>query len=830
MRLGLLGLLSLLGACAAGDDVDDSSSAASSVTSLFADGSLLDVSDLTRVTVGFASQRLDDALSKGPTGISFEPPAVFSAKGESIPLLPNSLEVKPLDKVVSGLATIFGEKELATELNAIRLHHLEAGPDKFYVESGFSVRAGINHDWNFAAEGFEGPSVRIGLDAGVELSSRVIFASPDDKLQTLLKATLEGARALRGFVFPRSLAEIKALKPGEVYGLRGAGHLGANFGVGVPLLIAEPTGGLFYRIVASAGVAGVIAGEVDVELARLDGDEVVVDVGVTKGRAKSFHVQVKDAWGVKGICEDGERCLRTMKLGGHSTDLSILVERAIANRLNNHLALSLDASVSKASSRVSLSRFRFHLDRGEEVEKALQQALKFDVRLAQALANRDLGKSSAPIVVDFDAMRAATTSTRSFGLELFGMNVFHSAVVKKEGSFVLQTPEGTRTILFDTVHKDGGWFSGDHGFTRTGIAAQTVDRANPDAFRSEANLFVQTAVGDKRMTDDFIIDNIDATLLGLGATKLVAALDDTCNKLQKLIWTKCEAFGEACNVELLASDEMIDLRQKGFDIVDQLALERPEAQQGMVRSLGRARIAMQSVGIHDSRNAKGPNVSFTTNVRLDDKALDALTRTSKAEYQEALRTYLTAVRGNRAKPNTPYDRAATAADVAAFWNGEIERMGATFETQANAYRAVVAAENALGPALAGRRYVSTPLGIRFAVQQDEAKTLATAAMESTSRERGRIAAKLFDDLKRTASKIDDVLYDEHTAAYPLVSLVPAANLDLAIALRIDTDSDFWWKHERFERADLKSVELHVRGKDVSHISGGMFDLDMLLQR
>jgi hypothetical protein len=830
MRLVLLGLLSFLGACAPGDEADETSSAETSVTPLFADGSKLDVSDLTRVTVGFASQRLDDALSKGPTGISFDPPEVFSATGQSIPLLPSSLEVKPLDKIVSGLAATFGEKELATEVNAIRLRHLEAGRDKFYVESGFSVRAGIDHDWSFGAEGFEGPSVRIGIDAGVELASRIIFASPDDKVVTLLKAPLEGARALRGFVFPRSLDEIKALKPGEVYGLRGAGHLGANFGIGVPLLIGEPTGGLFYRVVASAGVAGVIAGEVDVELARLEGDEVVVDVGVTKGRAQSFHVQVKDAWGVKGICDDGQRCLRTMKLGDHSTDLSILVERAIANRLNKHLALSLQATVSKASSRVSLSRFRFHLDRGEEVEKALQQALKFDVRLAQALANRDLAQTSPAVVVDFDAMRAATTSTRSFGLDLFGMNVFHSAVVKKQGSFVLQTPEGLKTILFDTVHKDGGWFSGDHSFTRTGIAAQTLDRANPNAFRSEANLFLQTAVGDKHMTDDFIVDNIDATLLGLGATKLVAALDDTCNQMQKLIWTKCATFGEACNVELLATDEMIDIRQKGFDIVDRMVLELPEGQQGMARSLARSRIAMQSVGVHDANNAKGPNVSFTMNVRFDDKALAALTATSKAEYEEALRGYLTSVRGNRAKPNTPYDRAAAAAEVARVWGAEIERMGTTFDAQAKAYRAVLAAENAVGPALAGKRYVATPLGIRFTVAADEAKTLATAALESTSHERGRIAARLFDELKKSGSKIDGVLYDEHTAAYPLLSLVPPPNLDLAIALRVDTESDFWWRHERFERADLKSLELHVLGKDVSHISGGMFDLDMLLEK
>ena len=849
--LSLLSLSTLAAACAPSDTEgsEDSEAQLSELKAFWADAKKLDLSDLTRTTVGFATDGLNDALSSGANGVTFDPPQVFAAAGEPSRVIPNISEIKPLDKVVSGLAARFGEKELGTEVNATRLKYLKSGAAKYFIESGFTAKAGINHGWTLVGGGFADDTVTLGIDAGVELSSRVILAAPDDKIDSLVASPLQAAKTMRGFVFPKTLADVKSLKPGEMFALRGLGKLGGNFGLGVPLLIAEPTGGLAYRIVLSAGVAGVIGGQLDVQLVRLEGDEVVVDVGVENGRGVSFQAAIRDGWGVKGICEDGERCLRTTDLGGKKLDLKILVEKAIAKRLNKYLAVNIEAGAAKSSGRVSLNRFHFHLDRGnkDEVEKALQQALKFDIRLAQALYNRDLGDSNPPVYADFDAVRAATTSTRNFGFQLLGMNIYHSAVVKREGSFVLQTPEGTKSILFETVHKDGGWFQRDHGFTRTGIAAQTIDKSNPDFFKSEANLFVQTAVGDSHMDNDFIIDNIDATLLGIGGQKIVAALDAHGNQMSKLVWTKCPSeenrtggehgggtttkkFDEDCNIALLDSPEMTSLKQKGLDAIEALVKELPADFQDLAREAAKSRLVLQSVGIHNFDAMNGPNASFTLNARFDDKALQILTAKSKADYAGALRQYLTAVRGNRSAENAVTDKATISREVEDKWAGDIEKMAATFDARTKAYRLISDAEKLIPTALAGKKFVSYPLGLRFSVDGNDAKTYESAVVESTSNDRAKAAVALYDALKSTADGINGALYDEHTAIYPLLALVPKENLDLATAIRADVKSSFWGKRERYLKAGFKSVDSHAKGSAVSTISAGMFDLDSLINQ
>lgn len=681
-RSRVLGPLSLVAlsaaACAAptDDEADSSEAAVTELKAYWADAKRLDLGDLSRVAVGFASDQLNDQLAGGSVGVRFDAPVVFAAHAEPNRVLPDGSEIKALDTVVSGLAARFGEKELGTEVNATRLRHLDASRDDYYVESAFSVRGGIRHGWSFDASGLmDGAGVALGFDANAELTSRVIVAAPNDKIGTLLGAPLTAVKEMRGFVYPRSVEDVRKMKPGEMFALRGLGKLGGNFGLGAPVLVAEPTGGVAYRIVVSAGVSDVIGGQLDVQLVRLEGDEVVVDVGVENGKGLSFHAAVRDGWGIKGVCDDGQRCLREVDLGVTKVDLARLVEKAVEKRLNSYLSFKVEGGAGRASSRVSLSRFRFHLDGGDrdEVARALEQALKFDIRLAQAMYNRDLDRPEPPVSAEFDAVRASTTSTRNFGFELLGMNVYHRAVVKKEGSFVLQTPEGTRAILFDSIHKDGGWFQMDHGYTRTGIAAQTLDARNPESFRSEANLFLQTAVGDRHMDDDIITDNVDALLLGVAGRQVVETLDRFGNQLERTVWERCPAerdqernttkWDEECNVRLLDDPAMKSLKAEGLAAIEPLVADLPADFQKLVRDAANVRLTLQSVGIHNFDAAKGPNASFTLDARFDDRALAILTSRSKAEYAGALREYLTAVYANRQKVGRDMDKNAVRAAV-----------------------------------------------------------------------------------------------------------------------------------------------------------------------
>lgn len=848
MRTRPLALLSLLAlsataACVAPGD-EEADSAEAQVTELkayWADAKRLDLGDLTRVAVGFATDGLNDRLASPSFGARFDPPQVFAAQPEPSRVLPNSAEIKALDGVVSGLAARFGEQELGTQVNAARLRHLQSGAAKYYVESAFSARAGLGEAWSFAASGLPSDAnVTLGFDAGAELVSRVILATPDDELDSLVAAPLAAAKEMRGFVYPRSLDDVRRMKPGEMFALRGVGKLGANFGLGAPILVAEPTGGLAYRILVSAGVSGVVGGQLDVQLVRLEGDEVVVDVGVENGRGISFQAAVRDGWGVKGICEDGERCLRTVELAGQRVDLSRLVEKSIEKRLNSYLSFRVEGQAANASSRVSLSRFRFHLDAGnrDEVEAALQQALKFDVRLAQALYNRDLGEREPAVVADFDAVRAATTSTRSFGFELLGMNVYHRAVVKKEGSFIVQTPEGAKSILFDTVHKNGGWFQMAHGYTRTGVAAQTLDARDPESFKSEANLFLQTAVGDKHMDDDVIIDNVDATLLGLVGREAVDALDEYGNAMERLVWSTCPVeqdrerntrrFDEECNVRLLEDPAMTGLKAQGLAAIEPFARDLPADFQAIVREAANVRLTLQSVGIHNFDAANGPNASFTLDLRFDDKALGILTSRSKAEYAGALLEYLTAVHADRRKIGAGMDKQAARDAVSAKWGREIDRMGDMFEARAKSYRLIADAERLVPVTLQGKRFVSYPLGLRFSVDGNAARAYESAILQSTSHDRAKAASRLFDGLLEEADRINGPLYDEHTTTFPLLALVPRANLEVGMSVRADVRSTFWVKRERYLKAGFASVSASATGHDVSTIRAGMFNIDSVI--
>ena len=94
-----------------------------------------------------------------------------------------------------------------------------------------------------------------------------------------------------------------------------------------------------------------------------------------------------DGWGVSGLIE------LEVELGDHTVNLGRLAESALEERLNRQLNLvSLHAESSHQETRLSVARLRFALDDAtDETEQALAQAMRGDVRLAQALAQRGQG-------------------------------------------------------------------------------------------------------------------------------------------------------------------------------------------------------------------------------------------------------------------------------------------------------------------------------------------------------------------------------------------------------------------------------------------------------
>jgi len=828
--------------CATESSDDNSDSTVSDVSALksyWSDAKRLDLGDLSRISAGFATEALNDQLGGNATGVGvrFQKANVFAATAETNRLIPNDYEIKGLDKIVDGLAYRFGENELSTEVNSVRLAHLKSTQDDYFVESGFTLRGGLAPNWNFDAGGL---GIRLGFDAGAELTSRVILASRSDGLKAMVTAPLAAAKGVRGFVYPRSMRDISSMKPGEMFALRGLGKLGANFGVGAPIFVAEPTGGLAYRIVVSAGVSTVVSGQLDVQLVRMNGDEVVVDLGVENGKGVSFNASISDSWGVKGICDDGEKCLRAVELAGRRVDLGRLVEKAIESQMNKYLTFRVEASQGLSSSRVSLSRFRLHLDRGnpDETSRALEQLLKFDLRLAQAISNRDLGERAPAVTQEFDAVRAATTSTRNFGFEVLGMNIYHRAVVDREGTFVLQTPEGARAVLFDYLREEGGWFQRKHAYSRTGIGAQTVSLDDPSKFRPGANLFMQTMSADTHMNDDFMIDNIDALILGVAGKDAVDALDVAANELERTVWSKCpvaertngrnenttQTWNERCNVQLLDEPIMKSLFAKGLAAIEPKMADLPEATKELIRTAATVRLKLQSVGIHGFSMTGGPAASISVDVRLDDRGLDQLTSKSREQYIAAVSEYMATVRAQRRDVRNPEGKAYFGRIADREYGEFYEKMADRYVAGSRAYRAVTEMEKALPEKLAGKRFISHPLGIRFTMEADERRMLESAVIKSTSHERAVAAASLFDGIYDQASKFRAPLDPEQATMFPLLALVPAKNAELRLDVGAKVDSNFLNPRKRFEKVGFKSVSAVAKGPEVQTLGGGMFDL------
>ena len=220
------------------------------------------ISDLHASGRRLWDRRVDAELSVnvGPVhaGIRFERPGVFAAHAEPNAVLPDSAEVKALDTIVSGLAARFGETDSAPRSTPHASRISRARPtttssSRASPRTRGSCRAGISPAG--------GLGVNLGFEASTELSSRVIIATKNDNLRSLLSAPLAAVKEMRGFIYPRSVEDIREMKPGEMFALRGMGKLGANFGVGAPIFVAGPVGPLTYSVVVSGGVAGVISGQ-----------------------------------------------------------------------------------------------------------------------------------------------------------------------------------------------------------------------------------------------------------------------------------------------------------------------------------------------------------------------------------------------------------------------------------------------------------------------------------------------------------------------------------------------------------------------------------------
>jgi hypothetical protein len=340
------------------------------------------------------------------------------------------------------------------------------------------------------------------------------------------------------------------------------------------------------------------------------------------------------------------------------------------------------------------------------------------------------------------------------------------------------------------------------------------------------------------MDNDVIIDNVDAMLVGLVGPKAVEAIDQYGNEMQRMVWERCpvhedqqrntKTWDEQCNVALLDDPAMKDLRAKATSAIEPFVANLPADYKDLAKKAANIRVTLQAVGIHNLDLLNGPNASFALDVRFDDRALGELTSKTKDEYRAALREYLTAVYADRLKVGREQDKDAVRATVDDKFGGKMDKMAARFEKTAKTYRLVSDAERLVPVALAGKKFSSQPLGIKFSVDGSENRKYEKAVLLSTSHDRALAAAALFDGLLDEAGSLHPALYAEQTATFPLLGLVSREKLEVGMDVKADVKSTFWVKRERYLKAGFQGATAHAKGSEVSTISAGMFDLGAII--
>ena len=826
----LLASGSLLTGCATEDgetlsvSCDGKCDGLDSVRSLVSDWKKLDLGDIVSIGAGFATDALNDQLTAANYGsLKLNATSLYSTPDVAA----SDLTIGDLNELVAGLASRYGETSLTTESNRVRAAALTSGAGKIYAESAFKIAASYNPQWNLATRGFGSDgtlAATLGFTVGGELEARVVSLHQSE-IRAQLNSPLVAIRAARGFLFPRSSADLKAMKAGESFSLSGQGRLGINLGAGVPILLANPARVIGYELVLSAALRSQIEGQLDVSAIKLDGDQLVVDVGVLKSKVASASVALTGGFGVHGLVQ------KTVSIGGFSLDLGKLLDKALTSQLNSKFKLlEASAGIAKSATRMSVARVRFALNGADATgarEQAIAQALRGDIRLAQALAAR----GDAGVIADFDLLRSGVSTTSNAGIEMLGMKFF-TEKSQQEGEAVLQTPGGVLALLWNTLHRASGWFFTSHGMSRTGLAGVMFDARKAGPARGEANLLLSTVEGDKYLERDKAIDQFDSVIVALGGRNALRALETKGNQLANFVAAQCpvvsgEYFDEACNINLIDNNSQVQaLRNGALADLDAAITGLPAATRDLVHQVADLRLAAQSI-VDPIASAVGPSASIVVDFRLDDGALREMFGKDKVAFSAAVQSLMQATQVDRSG-----DVNAQRADITNKVKATSDKLGEIFATYGSSYKKLVEVEGAEIEGLG--KIGANAIEIRFAIDGSNRVDYEKAVARSVAQARSETVTAMYDallDAAKAMPKTGDrsTAHAEQIAAFALLSMTNAGRTDVRVNLQTDNDScGLCGSRERYNRAGFVNFDKFAHGPQASLIGAGMFDINSIL--
>ncbi len=868
----------------------DGSEAVQIFKSLIRDPSeAIETDTLVRAGATFADEGLNAALSSLVDGsIDTELYGLPDEQGT-----PPGAVVNDLRELDVALLDRFGRSSLAVEVQEARTEELESAPG-VYAESSFVLSPDVSTSWNLSDtlgldglepfvgnEGGRG-SASVGFRAGVRLESTVVALHREGgrlprEANALLRTPLEAALAAKGFIFPRGVDDVRAMEPGEALSLHGEGALGMNFGMSVPVVAAHVAGPVTYHLAFRAALQTRLEGDLDVRLVRLGGDEAILDVGLSRAGNRFFRLALEDRFGVSGLGDEiaDLGIDPRLDLGVTEVDLGEIADKALREQLNDKLDF-FNAQLSRrtTASRLTVARFRLRVPDGQDevFAQALAQALKGDVRLAQALAVQ--GHPS--VSLEYDLAHRGYSSDFSAGLDLFSLRFFHRRQ-ERNTSAIIQGPDGAQVLLFDTLDVDSGLFTAEWGHERQAVSSLRIrhEGGEPEV-ESEANLVVRLVESDESFQRDKLLDHVDALISNLSAPEALEPLDVYGSVFLRLGEEECRDEprgyrGDTRDWWIECAGSLVDrlegAREAALDemagILDELQV--PEEERAIVERLARLRLA--NLSVWDDREPlvgaliAGLPMNLRTEVRLDDGALEQLlTRTTAADQREAFLAFLRVAMIGRGAPWGPFREAHRQTDdpvemvrsiraeldahfaeerrdAESYSNAEsvVEDLIEVFAEHQGRYQAIRRSQQTTVAELGSEAlFLELPVVERRVVLEE-------LGLSSYGQARAEVARDLYDALIDVAGDMIDGVnpHPETYVLYSLLHLTPRErrHLGAKIDIEVDPDVGFFgrlnWRiyRDRWARAaeagHSSTGNLSFRGAEVQPIEADLFDLDRL---
>lgn len=783
---------------------------AETVRDAFDDMRGLKLDDLVGLGVGLATDELNGLLGEVPyADLKLEPTAFFGEPREVF----GEVIVQDVDALHAGLTERLGEHAFATRVNGLR-RAIVAREGGVYAESVFRIGGELAPAWSMSAGDVVGT---VGFSGRPTLEAMVI-AHHDDVTEGAWKAPLAAVLEARGFVLPRDAGDVRRMRPGESVALRGEGTLGFNLGVGVPLTIGTVADYVTLSARVSAGARVALSGRLDVQLVRGEGDTAWVDVGVDRQRIRHFSLALASGWGVAGLPEID------LDLGPVRLELAEIAEKALSRQLDDKLSLfSARASRGNEAVRVTVARFRFDLSRDDAaVEQALHQALKGDIRLAQALANRP----GSGVIQALDLAKDARSESSYLGFRFLGMSFFTSRNLDT-GTVTIDDEGGQQTLLFSELERRSGLFFTDRGTTwRQVTSLRARDGALVDA---TVNARLTLRERDRFLTKDQILDHVDPLLawlvgfegtfgdLGEPCDALFAYADHTCDTPRPGDRDRrAEDEYRACVEKLPETPEYRALveraRRRYGDVADtQLRTgfdaEFPSSAE-IARRLFEAKLGLS--GIHDRPDAylDGPKGAMVAQVRFSEAALDSmLAEGADAEFRAALEGVLRLMRADRDddldEKREDLDKFTRRRDK------DLDAVQAVYAAAVERYRQL---DRVAALAFDGR-----PLGDHAAVVLIPVDAPDDLRLATVAEHQGEVVRDLFTDLTEATRRLREP--DGFLVGYALLWMADPAAVEIMVDFQFDPDHD--------RAYDAWDTRFYTRGT-ASFIDAGHFVLDELL--